>query len=131
MSNPNDKTFLKIEGLDVLIEELNKIGDEERIEKIKRTALRKAGNLIRDEMKKEAPVDTGAMKESIRNSVKQRDDGLYAEIKPSRKHYQYKFLELGTTKMQANPFMQRTFEKNKDNAQKIIEKEIKQSLLKG
>ena len=131
MSNPNDKTFLKIEGLDVLIEELNKIGDEERIEKIKRTALRKAGNLIRDEMKKEAPVDEGKMKESIRNSVKQREDGLYAEIKPSRKYWYYKLLELGTSKMQANPFMTRAFEKNREEAKRIIEKEIKQSLLKG
>ncbi len=82
------------------IEEL--INEIERLGKagsrIENKALREAGDVVKEAIQKEAPIRSG------------------------------KFVEFGTVKMKANPFMGRGYETSKENAMEKIEKNLKEGL---
>jgi HK97 gp10 family phage protein len=81
-------------------------------------------------MKKEAPVRTGALRDSIEvSNAKTKQGQKYVEIGPNKDtNWRAKFIEFGTVKMRANPFMSRTYGKNKDKVQEIIRQKLKEGL---
>ena len=114
-----------LEGTDELIAGLYKLG--ERIAKAAESrALKEGGEILRQEMYGRAPEgETGKLKESITVSrVKSKDDGVrYVEVGPSKETaWRAKFIEYGTVKMRAKPFMAPAVEaKRKEVYAKIAE----------
>lgn len=118
---------LELEGMDSLLNEIEKLGSAgEKIEKI---ALVQAGEKVKEAIIAEAPNRTGALKRGIKVSKLKRLDGVgFVEVYPSKNVFYSAFLEFGTTKMRADPFMSRGYESSKDDAERAIEEEIKKGL---
>lgn len=118
---------LELEGKDNLLNELERLG--EAGEKIERIALVKAGEKVKEAIVREAPHRTGNLKENIKVSrLKRVDGGAFVEVYPSKSVFYSAFLEFGTTKMKADPFMSRGYESSKEDAERAIEEEIKKGL---
>lgn len=119
---------LKIEGLDELLKRVEEMGNKGS--NIQGKALKKAGEYLKEQIKTETPVKTGGLRDSIEvSTVKTKQGRRYIEVGPNAKtNWRAKFVEYGTSKMRANPFMSRTFERNKDEIQNMIKEEIKKGL---
>lgn len=117
---------LEIEGIDNLIAEVEKLGVKGN--RIENKALREAGEVVKEAIKQEAPRRTGTLKKSIETSrVKTKGIAKHVEVGPGKEGYYGKFVEFGTVKMRANPFMARGYENSKD---KVVDK-IAEELRKG
>lgn len=121
---------IELEGMDEIFARLEKMGKEANT--ITKTALEKAGKYEAEEMEKEAPVSEGkskGMSKSINvSNVKTKKGIKFVQVSPDKQHFYYNFVELGTQRMPANPFMARTFEKTKGNLKEIIKNELKKGL---
>jgi len=119
---------VKFDGMDELLRKIEELG--QKGSRIENTALKMAGEYLAKEMKQEAPVQTGELSYSIEvSNVKQKQGQKYVEVGPNKKtNWRAKFLEFGTSKMRANPFMSRAYEKNKDKVQEIIAQKLKEGL---
>lgn len=122
---------IELKGMDEIFAKLEKMGKEAN--KITNTALAKAGEYEAAEMEKEAPVSKKArsrgMAKSIQvSNVKTKKGIKFVQVSPDKEHFYYKFVELGTQNMPANPFMARTFAKTKEHLKEIIKNELKKGL---
>lgn len=119
---------VKFEGMDELIKAVEALG--QKGSRIENKALREAGTYLAEEMKKEAPVRTGELRDSIGcSNVKTKQGQKYIEVGPDQTtNWRAKFIEFGTVKMRANPFMSRAYEKNKNKVQEIIRQKLKEGL---
>lgn len=91
----------KIEGTDKLIEKLKR---NVKLEDAKRV-VRNNGEELQRKAQRNAPVDTGALKESIGLEVV--DNGLTAEVAPTVKYASY--VEYGVRRATAQPYMHPAF----------------------
>lgn len=107
-------------------------------ERVIKGATRKATKVIADEAKRLVPVDTGRLKLSIniakakdkdtkinhmkfyvvpktkmRKTIRATIDGQSAKIKTADKAYHAHFVEFGTSKMSAKPFLRPAYENTK------------------
>lgn len=120
-------TNMKLEGMENLLNELDKLG--QKGSRIENTALKEAGNIVKESIIKEVPVRTGKLKENITvSNVKSKDGVKKVEVGPGKDEYYAAFLEFGTTNMNANPFISRGYENSKEEAEKVIVEEIKKGL---
>ena len=118
---------MKVEGLDNLLTEVAKLGQEAA--KTENTALREAGEIVKDAIKNITPERTGRLKRSIALSrVKTKDGVKFIEVAPGKDAYWSRFVEFGTVKMKAKPFMAPGFESSKAQAMEAIEQELKKGL---
>ena len=123
---------------------------EELPDQIARKTLRKAVSsaaaLVRDEAKSRAPVDTGEMRRDImvkkgrgdrfkavyevfvRSGKKSRLAGKRRNVQ--RDSFYWRFVEFGTSKMAARPFMRPAFEAKKDAAIDMVRDTIREGLPK-
>lgn len=82
-------------------------------------AIRAGSNIVRDEARRLAPIDTGNLKKSIATIRRKGDKNtVQFSVTPSRggKHdgWYAHFLEFGTSKMSAKPFLRPAFESKQD-----------------
>lgn len=118
---------LKLEGIEDLIAEVEKLGAKGS--RIENQALREAGEIVRQAIKQEAPQRTGTLKKSIETSgVKTKDGVKHVEVGPDKEGWYGEFVEFGTVKMKANPFMARGYENSKDRAVDKIAEELRKGL---
>lgn len=118
---------MKLEGMENLLSEIEKLGKAGS--RIENRALREAGDVVKEAIQKEAPIRTGKLKESINVSrVKNKDGAKHVEVGPDKDVFYSRFVEFGTVKMKANPFMARGYETSKENAMETIEKSLKEGL---
>lgn len=118
---------MKLEGMENLLNEIDKLG--QKGSRIENTALKEAGNIVKESIAKEVPVRTGKLKENITvSNVKSKDGVKKVEVGPGKDEYYAAFLEFGTTNMDANPFISRGYENSKEEAEKVIVEEIKKGL---
>ena len=118
---------MKLEGIENLLAEIEKLGKTGS--RIENKALREAGDVVKEAIQKEAPIRTGKLKESITVSrVKNKDGAKRVEVGPDKDVFYSRFVEFGTVKMKANPFMARGYETSKENAMETIEKKLKEGL---
>lgn len=76
-----------------------------------RISVESACALIEASAKGYAPVRTGALRESISTEIRETDKTIVGEVAP---HVSYaQFLEFGTYKMAAQPFMRPAYEENR------------------
>mgnify|MGYP000850255463 FL=1 len=118
---------MKLEGMENLLNEIEKLGKTGS--RIENKALREAGDVVKEAIQKEAPIRSGKLKESITVSrVKNKDGAKHVEVGPDKGVFYSRFVEFGTVKMKANPFMARGYETSKDSAMETIEKNLKEGL---
>jgi len=82
----------------------------------------RSGAKLDSMMKIETPVDTGALRGSVHFELGK----LETEVAPNKKYA--KFVEYGTRRQRANPFIQRTVKKGTPKVEAIIDKSIKDAL---
>ena len=85
--------------------------------------VQKAGLKVEGDAKLMAPVDTGALRGSINTSGMTTATGAQASIGTSLEYAPY--VELGTSKMSAQPYLQPALQKNKRTATNIVVSEIR------
>lgn len=96
---------IEFEGMDEFLQQLEKLGND--VDKHADEALKNAGKVLQTEVKKRAPVRTGNLKQHIMLSEpKDRAIDVYVDGKA----YYGAFLEEGTSKMRAQPFMYPAFQ---------------------
>lgn len=118
---------MRVEGMENLLAELDKLGQAGS--RIENKALKEAGDVVKESIVKEVPVRTGKLKESITVSgVKTKDGVKRVEVGPDKDGWHSRFVEFGTVKMKANPFMARGYETSKEEAMSTIEKNLKEGL---
>lgn len=118
---------MKVEGMENLLAEIEKLGQAGS--RIENKALKEAGDVVKTSIQNETPTRTGKLKRSIEVSrVKTKGGIKQVEVGPGPDGYYSKFLEFGTVKMKANPFMSRGYEMSKSEAESKIEEEIKRGL---
>ena len=134
-------------GFKELAEALKKLGP-----KVAKNGLRRATSagaaIVRNDARKRAPVDTGEMKRDImmkrekdvrggdttgavytvfvRSGKKSRLAGKARNVE--RDSYYWKFVEFGTAKMPARPFLRPAFEANKEAAVEAIGKSLDETI---
>ena len=118
---------LKLEGIEDLITEVEKLGAKGN--RIENKALREAGAIVKEAIKQEAPHRTGTLQKSVTASrVKTKDGVKHVEVGPGKEGWYGKFVEFGTVRMKANPFMARAFHNSKENAVEKIAEELRKGL---
>ena len=115
---------ITFEGLDELRRRLADLSDRSNVEK---KALEEAGEHLRKEIQNSVPVKTGALKAAI---VKDNVMNGKIFIGPSQQGPAFRahFVEFGTSKMTAKPFMRPTFEREKGRIESILAQEIRRGL---
>ena len=118
---------LELEGIENLIAEVEKLGAKGN--RIENKALREAGAAVKEAIKQEVPVKTGKLKRSIEASGVRTKDGIkHVAVGPGKEGYYGKFVEFGTVKMKAKPFMAPGYEKSKAAALEKIGEELRKGL---
>lgn len=115
---------ITFEGLEDLRRQLENLTNRTDVEK---KALETAGEHLRKEIQNSVTVRTGALKAAITKGEVQNGKIL---IGPSQQGPAFRahFLEYGTSKMSAKPFMRPTFEQQKSRLEQIIADELRRGL---
>lgn len=107
---------IKITGVKELQKKLERCGKLEAV----KTVVKKNGSELQAKAQGKAPVDTGYLKRSIWLDI--TDGGLTATVEP-KAHYA-PYVEYGTRKMNAQPFIKPTYNdqkgKFKSDMQKLV-----------
>lgn len=125
---------IEVKGLRELGVALKELGDEMHL-KIARAATRKASILIRDNARSLAPVKTGELREGIQVRRLKRESypgfevwavGVFKYSRQKQRHdpYYWKFVEFGTVKMSAQPFLRPGYDGEKTEAVEVMRNEI-------
>lgn len=108
---------VEIKGLDKLVVKLDKIANLDIS-----NALEKACLVVENAAKEKCPVDTGRLRNSISHEV-ENDEGIIGtnvEYAP--------YVEFGTYKMKAQPFLQPALNENKDKINKILNSGVQEAI---
>lgn len=121
---------VEVNGMNELQDRLKRLGDG--AEKVETKALRKGAQVVADAMKHNVNRSRKRQthtQDDIKISVKKTDGPIHAEIGPGKATaWRAKFLEFGTTKMAARPFVERSLIENQDKVMQEIANEIKKGL---
>ena len=122
---------LELTGMDGLLKRLDEMG--KAASKIEASALKEAAKPIANDAKSLVNVSSikhRHIREDIKiYGVKIKDGVRYIEIGPGKDtNWRAKFLEWGTSKMTAKPFLQPAYEKNKKNITEIIIQKLREAL---
>jgi HK97 gp10 family phage protein len=118
------RVSVQMDGLAELQKKLAKFANSEAVTNV---ALEKAGEHLRQKIQDMTRVRTGALKEAI---VKGEVINGKIQIGPSQQGPAFRahFVEFGTSKMTAQPFMRPAFESSKSTIEKIMAEEIRKGL---
>lgn len=86
-------------------------------------ALFKIGALVETEAKTIVPVDTGRLKNSLTHVEKKKGNEQYTEVGSKVEYASY--VETGTSKMKAQPYLRPAIERNRSQIQSIIDNEFR------
>ncbi|ADI00483.1 HK97-gp10 family putative phage morphogenesis protein [Salisediminibacterium selenitireducens] len=120
---------MKVEmtGMDEVLRNLDAMGQRGR--RIENKALREAGKMVQEAIQKETPEDSGTLKRSIQvSNVKTKDGMKHVLVGPDKTGWYGSFVEFGTVKMRATPFMGRGYEQVKGNVITTILLEMRKGM---
>lgn len=124
---------IELEGVDEILNKLQQIGNN--ISRLENKALKNAAQPVLDDAKSSNSFNdrSGNLRKGLKiSNIKNKEGVKYVLVGVDKsdnlKIYYGKFLEFGTSKMSARPFMQPAYEKNKDNIQKNIAETLKEGL---
>ena len=102
---------VKIEGLEEVIEQLTGVLPREA-KNLARSAVHSIASQMRDEIRREAPVDTGTLRKSI-FSYRRRGTAtqVVSEVRARKSGFYWRFIEFGTVNQPARPFVNPTVER--------------------
>lgn len=110
----------RIEGFDELISKLEKMQITEQEE---RKALNIAGELIKQNVENESPLDLGKTKKSIKKQIKRIDGNMSCVIKVGK--WYAKFQEYGTSQSKSNVgWFEKAIRDKEKEAISLISKEL-------
>ena len=118
-----------ISGVDDVVKKLHKL-PVAIADRVLISAIRAAAKPLAQEAKQRVPVDTGRLKKSI-GVVKRRSKDkniVMFTVAPRKKKggWTAHFIEFGTSKMAAKPFMRPAFESKGDEALEMAKKKLRQ-----
>lgn len=134
---------MKIAGLDDLIESLVAAGDAKTTGKVLRGAMRKGAKLVLADARQRCPVDTGALRASLKIRMKSKKDLVMAKVGAGEKDFVGKvfyapMVEFGhfsgrasnkwgkpRKHVAAHPFLRPAFEATKGQAEAEIAKALR------
>ncbi len=125
---------IELEGMQELIDRVNKLGAKGEI--IKKKALDKAGNLVKGSMEKKAPrssLSKKHMADNIKVSDIEKENGIdFVEIGPNKgdnsEFFYSKFSEWGTSSQPAQHWAENSVLENKREINNIIMEELQRGL---
>ena len=122
---------IELTGVDEILNKLQQMGTN--ISRLENKALKNAAEPVLQDAKANVPVRTGKLKKGLKiTNVKKKEGVKYILVGVDRgdnsEIFYEKFIEFGTSKMSARPFLQPAYEKNKDNIQKTIANTLKEGL---
>ena len=125
---------IQLEGMAELIDKVNKLG--EKSEEIKKKALDKAGELVKESMEKKAPRSSDVKKhmaDNIKVSEINKDNGVdFVMIGPNKgdnsEFFYSKFTEWGTSKIPAQHWAEKSVIENEKEINKVIKDELQRGL---
>jgi HK97 gp10 family phage protein len=115
---------LQLHGMQELLRQLERMGTE--AEQVKKDALLAGAEMVKKAASEKAPRDSGKLSENIVISDIKEDGTV--DIGPDRDRFYGLFLEFGTSKMAAKPFLQPAFEENKVQVQQKMADVIRREL---
>lgn len=147
--------FMKVTGLKELQYALNQLPKEIQARPL-RSAVSAAAKVIADDVKVDVPVDTGTLKSAVyryrsrrnsttgretffvgirggkaryANTARNRSKGLVGKTyKTQGEAFYWRFLEFGTNKMPARPFLRPAFEANKQKAVEVMKERLAKAI---
>jgi len=122
---------IELSGVDEILIRLQQIGAN--VSRLENQALRNAAEPVLEDAKANAPVRTGKLKEGLKiSSIKTKEGMKYVLVgvdkSDNSKIFYGKFVEFGTTKMSARPFLGPAYEKNKREIVETIKDTLKEGL---
>ncbi|APM39929.1 HK97-gp10 family putative phage morphogenesis protein [Clostridium kluyveri] len=122
---------IELTGVDEILNKLQQMGTN--ISRLENKALKNAAEPVLEDAKANVPVRTGKLKKGLKITNVKKEEGVkYILVGVDRgdnsEIFYGKFIEFGTSKMSARPFLQPAYEKNKDNIQKTIANTLKEGL---
>ncbi|MGI6452444.1 MAG: HK97-gp10 family putative phage morphogenesis protein [Syntrophomonadaceae bacterium] len=119
-----------LEGMDEILDRLKKLG--QRSAPAENQALYAGAKIVRDNASQRAPRSLKAKEHLADNIVisepKQDENGKYVEVGPKAPFFYGKFLEYGTSKMTARPFMGPAQAESKKQVLETIRQTLKAGL---
>ena len=131
-----ESVTVRVDGLKELADKLRGMGPDLSRNAL-RAGVRAAAKLVKDDAAERVPVDTGTLKRAlymkqIREKSSAWQQTFYVAVrrgKAQRKRaldaYYWRFVEFGTAKMAARPFLRPAFEANKRQAVDVIAERLK------
>lgn len=126
---------MEVDGLDNIINRLESMGKSGS--RLEGESLKVAGEVIveeaRNNLESHGNVRTGKLKEGLKvGKVRKKGIRKYVEVgitkEDNSENFYGKFLEWGTSKMSAKPFLIPAYENKKNEAKKIIIDELKKGI---
>jgi len=121
---------IEMSGMDELLAKVEQMGL--KVSKVEGIALKAAAEPVAADMRsivRVSRINELHIKDDIQISNVKTEAGVkYVEVGPIKTAWRAKFLEFGTSKMTAKPFMGPAYEQNKQNIQKIIQSSIEEAL---
>lgn len=108
---------IKVVGMEKLQKKLKKNVDMTEVKR----KVRKHGGQLQEKAMRNAPVDTGFLKQHINLDI--GDGGMSAEVEPTADYAPY--VELGTRFMEAQPYLKPAFDEQKEKFKKDMQKLVK------
>jgi HK97 gp10 family phage protein len=124
-------TKFEIEGLDDLMNRLQDMG--KKAGTIANIALKAAAEPVLEDAKSLAPKNTGRLRDGLKiTNIKTQAGVKYVLVgiikKDNPELFYGKFVEFGTSKMRARPFLGTAYERNKEQIQEIIAQKLREGL---
>lgn len=125
---------LELEGMEELIDRVNKLGEKGEV--IKKKALDKAGELVKEAMETRAPKSEETkrhMAENIQVSEIQKENGVdFIKVGPNKgdnsEFFYSKFTEWGTSKTPAQHWAEKSVLENKREINETIKEELQRGI---
>ena len=121
---------IELSGMDELLARLQRT--TQNVAAVKKKALMAGAEIIRDEIKAQAPVDTGFMRDNIVISEKVGVDVV--DVGPSKEVYYAKMIEFGTkkgNKLSPHPFVEPAFLSKRKEALAAMKEVIGEAIDSG
>lgn len=123
---------IKLHGVDDLLAAV-RAKLQQGAARVEKNALRSAGEVVAEEMRKRVRVsnrNSTHIRDDIKVSGVRTKDGIkYVAVGPGKETgWRSHFLEFGTRKMAARPFIYPSFHEKKDEAMQILADELKKGL---
>lgn len=118
-------------GHNELLKNMENLSEEVR-NRAKKEAIMAAAEVVKEEASRRAPVDTRKLKDSIIiQTVEDNELVTEAKVGPNKKAFYGMFVEYGTRRVKAQPFLRPAFDENQDKIHEVITEKLGQAIAKA